>query len=82
MLRYVFGFAELQDEATDYLTDKLPATRNQVKAVKTRAALTTNAQTVTSSNFWYAANYTPNVEQQAIITKQVLGRIATELNYV
>ena len=30
MLRYVFGFAELQDEATDYLADKLPATRKQV----------------------------------------------------
>ena len=82
MLRDVFGSADYQEKATYGLGKILTLTRNCSNTVLIQAAAKVNAIFVISAFDWYVPHYTPSREQQTIISKQILGKTPTEVQYV
>ena len=82
MLKDVFDFAEHQEKATYGLGYKLKLTRNQGDAVIDKAAVIADARNKNDHIHWYVPLYTPFIQQQGILSKQILSRTSTELRYV
>ena len=82
MLKDVFGFAEHQKKATYGLGYKLTLTRNKDDAVIDKANATADARIRIDHIHWYVPHYTPSIQQQSTLSKQILSKTPTGLRYV
>ena len=82
MLKDVFGFAECQEKATYGLGYKLTLTRNKDDAVIDKAGIIAEARIRIDHIHWYVPHYTPSIQQQSTLSKQILSKTPTELRYV
>ena len=82
MLKDVFGFAEHQEKATYGLGYKLTLTRNKDDAVIDKAVGIADARIRIDHIHWYVPHYTPSIQQQSTLSKQILNKTPTELRYV
>ena len=82
MLKDIFGFAEHQEKATYGLGYKLTLTRNKDDAVIDKANGIADARIRIDHIHWYVPHYTPSIQQQSTLSKQILGKTPTELRYV
>ena len=78
----VFGFAEHQEKATYGLGYKLTLTRNKDEAVIDKAAGIAEARIKLDHIHWYVPHYIPSMQQEAIMSEQILNKTPTELRYV
>ena len=82
MLKDIFGYAEHQEKATYGLSDKLTLTRNKDDAVIDKANGIADARIKIDHIHWYVPHYTPSIQQQSNLSKQILSKTPTELRYV
>ena len=82
MLRGVFDFTEHQEEATYALGYKLTWTRAKDEAVLDKAAGIADAKIEIDHILWYVSRYTPSIQQQGILSKQILSKLPTEFRYI
>ena len=79
MLKNVFGFAECFEKATYGLGYKLTLTRNEDNAVIDKAVDIADARNKSDHIHWYIPPYTPSIQQQNILSNQILSKTPTEL---
>ena len=79
-LEDVFGFAEYQEKATYGLGYKLTMTRNTDNAVLNKGGAISNGKIKINAIEWYAPHYTPSMQQQAILSNQILNKTPQRLN--
>ena len=82
MLKDVFGFAECQNKGTYGLGYKLPLTRNKDDAVIDKANGIADARIKIDHIHWYVPHFTPSIQQQSLMSNQILNKTPTELRYV
>ena len=80
-LKDVFGFAEYQEKATYGLGYKLTLTRNSGNAVLNKGNAINNGKIKISAIKWYVPHYTPSMQQQSILSKQISNKKPTEIKY-
>ena len=80
-LKDVFGFGEYQDKGTYGLVYKLSLTRNTDNAVLNKGNAINNGKIKINATEWYVPHYTPSMQQQAILSKQILNKTPTEIKY-
>ena len=80
-LKDVFGFAGYQEKATYGLGYKLTLTRNSENAVLNKANATNNEKIKINAIEWYIPHYTPSMQQQSILSNQILSKTPTEIKY-
>ena len=80
-LKDVFGFAEYQEKATYGLGYNLTMTRNSDNAVLNKGNAINNAKTKINAIEWYVPHYTPSIQQQAILSKQIINKTPTQIQY-
>ena len=80
-LKDVFGFAEYQEKGTYGLGYKLTLTRNTDNAVLNKANAINNGKIRINALEWYVPHYTPSVQQQSILSKQILNKTPTQIQY-
>ena len=80
LLNDVFGFAEHQEKATYDLGYQPTLIRKKDDAVIGKAAGITDAGS--DHIHWYKPHYTPSIQQQGVLSKQILSKTPTELRYV
>ena len=56
-------------------------TRNTDNAVLNKANATINAKTKIIALEWYVPHYTPSIQQQSMLSKQILSKTPTQLQY-
>ena len=79
MLKDVFGFPEHQERATLGLGYKLALARNKDDAVIDKAAVIADARIKNDHIHWYVPHYVPSIQQQGILSKQILSKTPKEL---
>ena len=82
MPKDVFGFVEHQEKATYGLGYKLTLTRNKDDAVIDKAGGIADARIRIDRIHWYVPHYTPSIQKQSTLSKQILSKTHTELRYV
>ena len=82
MLKGVFGFAEHQEKATYGLGYKLTLTRNKDDVVIDKSNTIADARIKIDHIHWYVPHFTPSIQQQSTLSKQILSKTPTELRYV
>ena len=82
MLKNIFGFAEHQEKATNGLGFNSALTINTDNAVLNKDNAINNAKIKIKSVESYVPHYTPSISNQAILSKQILSKVPTELQYV
>ena len=82
MLKDIFGYAERQEKATYGLGYKLTLTRNKDDAVIDKANGIADARIKIDHIHCYVPHYTPSIQQQSTLSKQILSETPTELRYV
>ena len=82
LLKDVFGFAEHQEKHTYGLGYKLTLARNKDDAVIDKAGAIDDARIRIDHIHWYVPHYTPSIQQQSTLSKQILNKTPTELRYV
>ena len=82
LLKDVFGFAEHQEKATYGLGYKLTLKRNKDEGVIDKAGGIAEARIKIDHIHWYVPHYTPSLQQQSTLSKQILSKTPTELRYV
>ena len=80
-LKDVFGFAEYQEKATYGHGYKITLTRNTDNAVLNKGNAINNGKIKINAIEWYVPHYTPSMQQQSILSKQILNKTSTELLY-
>ena len=80
-LKDVFGFAEYQEEATYGLGYKLTLTRNTDNAVLNKGNAINIGKIKINALEWYVPHYTPSIQQQSILSKQILNKTPTQIQY-
>ena len=80
-LKDVFGFAEYQDKGTYGLGYKLTLTRNTDNAVLNKDNAIANGRIKINAIEWYVPHYTPSMQQQSILSKQIINKTPTEIKY-
>ena len=80
-LKDVFGFAEYQEKRTYGLGYKLTLTRNTDNAVLNKANGINNGKIKFNAIEWYVPHYTPSMQQQSILSKQILNKTPTQIQY-
>ena len=80
-LKDVFGFAEHQEKGTYGLGYKLTLTRNTDNAVLNKGNAINNGKVKINGLEWYVPHYTPSVQQQSILSKQILNKTPTQIQY-
>ena len=80
-LKDVFGFAEYQEKATYGLGYKLTLTRNTDNAVLNKANAINLGKIKIIAIEWYVLHYTPSIQQQSILSKQILNKTPTQIQY-
>ena len=79
MLKDVFGFAEHHKKPTYRLGYKLTQTKNKDDAVLQKAVALADARNKIDHIHWYVPHYTPSIQQQSILSNQILSKTPTEL---
>ena len=82
MLEDVFGYAEHQEKATYGLGYKITLARNKDDSVIDKANGIADARIKIDHIHWYVPHYTPSIQQQSNLPKQILSKTPTELRYV
>ena len=82
MLKDFFSFAEQQEEATYGLGYKLTVTRNKGDAVLDKTESIADARIKIDHIHWYVPHYTPFIQQQGILSEQIIRKPPTELQYI
>ena len=82
MLMDVFGFAECQEKATYGLGDKLTLTRIKNDAVIDKVNGIADATIKIDHILWYVPHFIPSMQQQSVLSEQILNNRPTELKYV
>ena len=82
MLKDFFGYAEHQKKATYGLGFKLTLTRNKDDDVIDKANAVADARIKIDHIHWYIPHYTPSIQQQSTLSKQISSKTPTELRYV
>ena len=80
-LKDIFGFAEYQEKSTYGLGYKLTLTRNTDNAVLNKANATINGKIKFNGIQWYIPHYTPSMQQQSILSKQISNKTPTQLQH-
>ena len=80
-LKDVFGFAEYQDKGTYGLGYKLTLTRNTDNAVLNKDNAINLGKIKIIAIEWYVPHYTPSIQQQSILSKQIINKTPTEIKY-
>ena len=80
-LKGVFGFAEYQEKATYGLGYKLTMTKNSDNAVLNKGNAINNAKIKIIAIEWYVAHFTPSMQQQSILSKQIINKTPTQIQY-
>ena len=80
-LKDVFGFAEHHEKATYELGYKLTLTRNSDNAVLNKGNAINNGRIKIIAIEWYVPHYTPSMQQQSILPKQILNKTPTGIKY-
>ena len=80
-LKDVFGFAEYQDKGTYGLGYNLTLTRNTDKAVLNKDNAISLGRIKINAIEWYVPHYTPSIQQQSILSKQIINKTPTEIKY-
>ena len=80
-LKDVFGFAEYQNKGSYGLGYKLTLTRNTNIAVLNKDNAIANGRIKINAIEWYVPHYTPSIQQQSILSKQIINKTPTEINY-
>ena len=80
-LKDVFGFAEYQEKGTFGLGYNLALTRNTDNAVLNKANAINNGKIRINAIEWYVPHYTPSMQQQSILSKQILNKTPTQFQY-
>ena len=82
LLKEVFEFAECQEKATYGLRYELTLKRNKDDAVIDKAGGIADGRIKIDHIHWYVPHYTPSIQQQIILSNQILKNMPTELRYV
>ena len=80
-LKDVFGFAEYQEKATYGLGYKLILTRTFDNAVLNKGNAINNGKIKMKAIEWYVPHYIHSMQQQSILSKQILNKTPTEIKY-
>ena len=80
-LKDIFGFSDYQEKVTYGLGYKLILTRNSDNAVLNKGNATNNGKIKINAIEWYVPHYTPSMQQQSILSKQILNKKPTEIGY-
>ena len=80
-LKYVFGFAQYQEKATYGLGYNLTLTRNTDNAVLNKVNAINNAIIKIKTLEWYVPCFTPSMQQQSILSKQIINKTPTQIQY-
>ena len=80
-LKDIFGYAECQQKATYGLGYKLTLTRNNDNVVLNKGNAINIGEIKINAIGWYVPHYTPSIQQQSIISKQVLNKTPTQIQY-
>ena len=80
-LKDVFGFAEYQDKGTYGLGYKLTMTRSTDNAVLNKDNAIANGRIKLNAIERYIPHYTPSMQQQSILSKQIINKTPTENKY-
>ena len=80
-LKDVFGFAEYQDKGTYVLGYRLTLTRNTDNAVLNKTNAINNGKIKNNAIEWYVPHYTPSMQQQAILSKEIINKTPTQIQY-
>ena len=80
-LKDVFGFAEYQEKGTYGLGYKLTLTGNTDNSVLNKANGINNGKIKINVLEWYVPHYTPSIQQQSILSKQILNKTPTQIQY-
>ena len=80
-LKDIFGFAEYQNKGTYGLGYKLTLTRNTNNAVLNKDNEINLGRIKINAIEWYVPHYTPSIQQQSILSKQIINKTPTEINY-
>ena len=78
-LKDVFEYAENHEKAIFGVGHKLTLTRNRNDAVLDKAAGIGDARVLIDLFHWYVPHYTPSLQKQGILIKQIISNAATEL---
>ena len=82
MLKDVFGSVEIQEKATYGLGCKLTPTRNEDVDVLDKAVGIADAGIKIDHFHWFMLHYTLSIQQQGILSKQILSKTPTEFRYI
>ena len=80
-LKDIFGFAENQEKGTYGLGYKLTLTRNTDNAVLNKANAINLGKIKINAIEWFIPHYTPSIQQQSILSKQILNKTPTQIQY-
>ena len=80
-LKDIFGFAEDQEKGTYGFGYKLTLTRNTNNAVLNKDNAINNGRVKIKAIEWYVPHYTPSIQQQTILSKQILNKTPTQIQY-
>ena len=80
-LKDVFGFAEYQDKGTYGLGYKLTLTRNTDNAVLNKDNAINNGKIKIKAIELFVPHYTPSMQQQSILSKQIINKTPTQIQY-
>ena len=80
-LKDVFGFAKYLEEATYGLGYKLTLTRNTDNAVLNKGNSVNIAKIKINAIEWYVPHYTPSIQQQSILSKQIISKTPKQFQY-
>ena len=80
-LKDIFGYAEYQQKGTFGLGYKLILTRNNDNVVLNKGNAINICKYKINAIEWYVPHYTPSIQQQSILSKQIINKTPTEINY-
>ena len=80
-LKDIFGYAEHQQKATYGLGYKLTLTGNTDNAVLNKSNAINIGKIKINAIEWNVPHYTPSIQQQSILSKQVLNKTPTQIQY-
>ena len=80
-LKDIFGYAEYQQKGIFGLGYKLTLTRNSDNVVLNKGNAINIGKIKINVIEWYVPHYTPSIQQQSILSKQIINKTPTEINY-
>ena len=80
-LKDIFGYAEYQQKATYGLGYKLTLTRNNDNVVLNKGNAINIGKIKINAIEWYVPHYTPSMQLQAILSKQIINKLPTQIQY-